>query len=267
MRIVPLFLLSLAFGASTVVAQTRSVYIEDLTWPEIRDAIAGGKTSAIIYAGSTEQNGAHMALGKHNVIAHYAAGRIAESLGNALVYPTLPFALAGDSNPKSGHMRFPGTVSLSSEVFLAVVRQVTLSAIAAGFKNVFLMGDHGGGQAELKLAAGGLDAQWRSTGTRIFYIPDLYVKSGEQINTYLVARGIRTGGHAGASDTSQVLFLDNDRKWIRRDQLGYKDAAQEAAMGIDGDPSKASAEMGRMFIDFKVTSAVEQIRRLLKEPR
>ena len=187
------------------------MYVEDLTWPEIRDAIGAGKTTAIISVESTEQNGAHMALGKHNFIAYHAAGRIAETLGNALVYPILPFALAGDASEKTGHMRFPGTVSLSSEVFLGVVRQMAMSAIAAGYKNIFLMCDHGGGQAELKLDDEGLDAQWRGKGTRVFYVPDLYVRSGEQTNTYLTAHGIRTGGHAGASDTSQVLFLDNIR--------------------------------------------------------
>lgn len=267
MRTVLLLFFSLAFTASTALAQPRSVYVEDLTWPEIRDAIGAGKTTAIIYVGSTEQNGAHMALGKHNFIAYHAAGRIAETLGNALVYPILPFALAGDASEKTGHMRFPGTVSLSSEVFLGVVRQVALSAIAAGFKNIFLMGDHGGGQAELKLAAEGLDAQWRGKGTRVFYVPDLYVRSGEQINTYLTAHSIRAGGHAGASDTSQVLFLDNAQKWIRRDKLAYRDTAQEAAMGVDGDPTKATAEMGQVFIGYKVTNAVEQIRMLLSQRR
>ena len=258
-----LLVLNLVLVASTALAQSRSVYIEDLTWPEIRDAIAAGRTTAIIYAGSTEQNGAHMVLGKHNFIAHYAAGRIAETLGNALVYPTLPFAVAGDPNQKTGHMRFAGTVSLASEVFLGVVRQVALSAIAAGFKNIFMMGDHGGGQAELKRAAEGLDAQWRPVRTRIYYVPDLYVKSGEQMDAYLTAHGIRAGAHADASDTSQLLFLDNEGKWIRRDKLVYRDAAEEAAMGINGDPAKATADMGRIFIEFKVTDAVEQIRKLL----
>src|SRR5262249_42965097 len=73
----------------------QSVYIEDLTWPEVKAAIAAGKTTAILYAGSTEQNGPHLALGKHNFVAHYAAGEIAKKLGNALVYPTMPFAPTG----------------------------------------------------------------------------------------------------------------------------------------------------------------------------
>jgi creatinine amidohydrolase len=128
-------------------------YIDNLTWPEVRDAIAAGRTTAIIYTGSTEQNGPHMALGKHNFIAHYVAGRIAQVLGDALVYPTFPFAPTGDPVAKTGHMRFPGSVSISPEVYLSVVRQVALSAIAAGFRYVFVMGDHGGGQGELGCAA------------------------------------------------------------------------------------------------------------------
>jgi len=61
------------------------------------------KATAIIYAGSTEQNGPHMALGKHNFIAHYAAGEIAKKLGNALAYPTMPFAPTGSRELRTGH--------------------------------------------------------------------------------------------------------------------------------------------------------------------
>src|SRR4030095_6241150 len=103
--------IALVFIASTVSAQTRSVFIEDLTSYEIRDAMAAGKTSAIVFAGGLEKTGPHMALAKHNVIARYAAGQIAVRLGNALVYPIVPFSPAGDPVAKTGHMRFPGTVS------------------------------------------------------------------------------------------------------------------------------------------------------------
>ena len=82
--------------ASIASAQTRTVFIEDMTSYEIRDAMAAGKTSAIIFAGGLEQNGPHMALVKHNVIARYVAGQIAERMGNALVYPIMPFSPAGD---------------------------------------------------------------------------------------------------------------------------------------------------------------------------
>ena len=156
--------------ASAASAQTRSVFIEELTWPEIREAQAAGKTSAIIVAGGIEQNGHHMALAKHNVIARYVGGQIAERLGNALVYPVVPFSMAGDPIEKTNHMRLPGTISLPSEVFLGVIRGVALSAISAGFKNVYVLGDHGGGQSELRLAAETLDADWRGKGVHVYYL-------------------------------------------------------------------------------------------------
>src|ERR1700686_2432820 len=93
--------LTVAFAALVLAAgplrAQRSVYIEDLTWPEVQQAIQSGKTNAIIYTGSTEQGGPHMAIGKHNFIARWAAGAIAIKLGDALVYPTLPFAPTGDA--------------------------------------------------------------------------------------------------------------------------------------------------------------------------
>ena len=87
--------------------QVSSVWIDDHTWPEVRDAIAAGKRTAIIYVGSSEQNGPHMVIGKHNFIAHALARRIAEELGDALVYPTLPYAVAGNAIARTGHMRSP----------------------------------------------------------------------------------------------------------------------------------------------------------------
>ena len=172
-------LLALATPAS---AQPGSVMIEDLTWPEIRSAIAAGKTTAIYYAGSTEQNGPHMATGKHNFIAQHVGRRVAEELGNALVYPVMPYAPTGDPVKKTGHMRFPGSVSLAPETFGGVAREVAESAISAGFRNIFLMGDHGGGQDVLKKVAAELDAQWSPKGIRIRHVPDLYYRSQEQID-------------------------------------------------------------------------------------
>ena len=218
------FLLLIAFAPALSCAQPSSLYIEDLTWPEVKAALAAGKTTAIYYAGSTEQNGPHMALGKHNFIARYAAGRIAEKLGNALVYPVLPFAPTGD------HMKFPGTVNLSDQTFGAVAREVAQSAIAAGFKHVVLMGDHGGGQDALRQVASALDGK----GARVHYIGDVYFKSQAE--------------HAGIEDTSELMFLDRDGKWIRRDQL---------------DSRQASAELGKRLLDRKVDNAVAQIRTLV----
>lgn len=252
---------ALLVAAVSASAQTRSVHIEDLTWMEIRDAQASGKTAAILYAGGTEQNGPHMSLAKHNLIARHVAGVIAERMGNALVYPVMPYSPAGDAAEKTGHMRFPGTVTLSSEVFLGVMRQVAQSAVAAGFKQVYLMGDHGGGQAELRLAAEGLDADARRKGARVFYV-DIATQPGQQINAYLKERKVAPGGHAGVGETAQVVALDTGGRHIRRDRYAAAAAGPEPAAGMMADVSPATAEMGKVFLDYKVTSALEQIKKL-----
>jgi creatinine amidohydrolase/Fe(II)-dependent formamide hydrolase-like protein len=261
-RITTIFLAALAFVASRLSAQ-RSVYIEDLTWPEVRQAIESGKTSAIIYAGSTEQNGPHMAIGKHNFIARWAAGAIAIKLGDALVYPTLPFAVTGDAVKKTAHMRFPGSVTLTPESFRSVVHDVTLSAIDAGFRNVFLMGDHGDGQDILSAVAKELDTQWKPNGVRVFYVPDLYFKAKAQARAYEASHGITTHDvHAGTDDTSELMALDRAHRWIRSDKLAPSEGARTAVTGVDGDPTKASAELGDIFLRYKVDGAVDQIRAL-----
>jgi creatinine amidohydrolase len=252
--------IALVFVASTVSAQTRSVFIEELTSYEIRDAMAAGKTSAILFAGGIEQNGPHMALVKHNLIARYAAGQIAERLGNALVFPIMPFSPAGDPVARTGHMRFPGTVSISSEVFLGVMRQAAQSAAAAGFRNIFLMGDHGGGQAELRVAAESVDADWRAKGVRVYYVSDVNTKAGQQINAYLKERNIVGGGHAAVAETAQVMFLDQGKTLVHADQFPVSAAGPEATTGVGGNPTPATAELGRQFLEFKITAAIDQIK-------
>jgi creatinine amidohydrolase len=240
--------------------QVPSVWIDDLTWPEVRDAIAAGKRTAIIYVGSSEQNGPHMVIGKHNFIAHALAQRIAEELGDALVYPTLPYAVAGNAFTRTGHMRFPGTVTLPPEVFLGVVRGVGQSALTAGFKVVALMGEHGGGQDELALAAKELDAQARPDGARVLFIGDLYAKSRTLMRDILAQRGLpSTDDHAGIPDTSSLLYLQTQGQWVRKDKIALADPKN----GVQGNPQFATAELGKIYLDMKVDLAVKQIRSLL----
>ena len=250
----------LSLATTAAFAEPESVFIENLTWPEVRDAIDNGKTTAIYFAGSTEQNGPHMALGKHNFIARYVAGRIAEELGNALVYPILPFAPTGDTARRTGHMRFPGSINITNATFTAVARDVAQSAIAAGFSNVVLMGEHGDGQKALGKVAKALDHQWGNKGVHVYYIPDVYYKTQDQVRAKLAERGIAMGRHAGIYDTSELLYLDSQQQWIRKDKL----ASGKKANGVDGDPKQASAELGKLFLDIKVSAAVAQIKSVLK---
>jgi creatinine amidohydrolase len=253
--------LALVLSAAIASAQTRSVYVEDLTWPELRDAIAAGTSSTIIMTGGIEQNGPHMAFIKHNLISRFAAAQIAQRLGNALVYTIVPFSMAGDPVTKTGHMRLPGTISLSSEVYVGLIRQIALSAVSAGFKNVFIMGEHGQGQNELKLAAESLDGEWRSKAVRVFFVSDFNAKANQLIDAYLKEQKLRPGGHAAVGETAQVMFLDEAHKWIRDDKLAVSKAGPTVDTGV-ADPSGATPELGKVLLDFKINAAVEQIRQL-----
>lgn len=142
-----MYLASHSAAQAASVPQPDSVFLEDLTWMEVRDAIAAGKTTVIIPTGGTEQNGPHMALGKHNYLVKYKAGEIARRLGNALVAPVVAYVPEGDINPPTGHMRFAGTITLPQEVFSKVLEYAARSFKQHGFLDIALVGDSGGNQA------------------------------------------------------------------------------------------------------------------------
>jgi creatinine amidohydrolase/Fe(II)-dependent formamide hydrolase-like protein len=119
------------------------VEIERMTHAEIYDAIhKQGKTTVLLYNGGTEQRGPHAVLGGHTFMARRTAEAIARQLGNALVAPVLAFSPAGSHlNPKT-----PGSVDVSPDLYVKINEAVVASMVTNGFRNVILMGDHGGGQ-------------------------------------------------------------------------------------------------------------------------
>ena len=229
-------------------------FIEEMTWPEISQAIAAGKTTALYYAGSTEQNGPHMVTGKHSLVARYVVDHIATNLGNALVYPVMPFAPTGDPLRKTEHMAYPGSVSVDEETFGAVARQLALSAVAAGFKCVVLMGDHGGGQAALSRVAESLTAGMGKPDVRIIYVPDVYERSNQMATDLLQRLGLPFGDHASIIDTSELLFVSPHS--VRKSLL----TSASPQNGSSGFAKYANAALGEQFIGFKVRTAVEKIR-------
>jgi len=164
-------------------------------------------------------------------------------------------------------MRYAGSVNLAEDTFGAVAHDVALSAISAGFKNVVLMCDHGGGaQSQLAKVAENMNREWAPMGIHVYYVPDLYYQEKEVMKEYMHNHGLPLDAHAGTDDTSELLYIDkmvNGRsaKWIRRDKL--VNSHEGDGTGVDGDQTKATLELGKMFTDAKVTFAVKQIRGLI----
>ena len=237
-----------------------SVHLEELTWTDVRDALRAGTTTVIIPVGGTEQNGPHMALGKHNVRVKALAGQVAAALGDALVAPVLAYVPEGAITPPSGHMRFPGTISISEAAFKGVLEGAARSLKQAGFTQVVLIGDHGGYQSLLEAVAARLNRDWSATPARAHFIADYYHATQALYLDALRAQGFKEaqiGTHAGLADTSLALAVEPGL--VRTDRLA---AAHEAgpANGVAGDPRVSSAALGRLGVELIVARTTAAIR-------
>ena len=238
-----------------------SVFIEDFTWTELRDAIAAGHRIAILPTGGFEQNGPHMAFGKHHEVVRYAAGEIAASLGNALVAPVIDYVPEGRIDPPEGHMRFPGTLGVSEATFEAMLRDAASSLAAAGFTLICLLGDHGGSQAVQQKLAEALSEAWRKRGVRVANLRRYYAANGQE--DWLKSQGFTAGEigvHAGLLDTAELMAVAPGL--VRADRLRPQ-AWPEGISGAAGDPSRATAAIGSRLMAFKIEAGIAEIRALV----
>jgi len=248
-----------------LAAPPDTVFLEELTWPELRALIEGGKTTIILPIGGTEQNGPHMALGKHNVRVRALSARIARELGNALVGPVMAYVPEGGISPPTGHMRFPGTITVPDDVFRRSLESAARSVRLHGFRDVVLLGDHGSTQAGEKAVASRLNREWASIPVRVHAIDAYYQAATAGFRDVLRARGYRPdelGEHAALPDTALTLAIEPGM--VRTD--APSDArVPGAGTGVDGDPRRASAELGRIGIDLIIERTVAAIRRSITQ--
>ena len=258
-RIVALLLFAL--WASPALAQAPdTVWLEELTWTELRDLVKAGKTTAIIPVGGVEQSGPDVALGKHDRRAKVLSERIARDLGNALVAPVISYVPEGGTNPPTSHMRFPGTLTIPADVFRKVVESAAASLKLAGFKDVVLVGEHGSYQSDLRAVAEYLNRSWAGTPVRAHFVPEYYHGATSDFTALLKARGYSAheiGTHAGVADTSLMLAVDP--RFVRAEGL-RSGANLDAADGVYGDPRRSSAELGQFAADAIVKNTVAVIR-------
>ena len=247
------------FLAEAAMAQTPdTVFMEKLTSPEIRDAIAAGKTTVIVPTGGTEQNGPHMALGKHNVRIASNADAIARRLGNALVAPVVPYTPEGNIDPPSGHMRFAGTINLPPAVFAAVLENIARSLKLHGVRDIVFIGDSGPNQKPQEDVAKKLNAEWASTNTRVHAVTGYYRADPAGEKAEMMKRGIKPeeiNNHADVRDTSEMLAVDPTM--VRMNRLENGDGKN----GVQGDPRHATAEIGRILNERNIVRTIDLIKK------
>ena len=244
-------------GAAAYAAPPPSVYLEQLTWPELRDQIQAGKTTILVPIGGTEQNGPQMALGKHNMRVHVLAAKIAQALGNALVAPVVAYVPEGDVDHPEGHLKFPGTITIPTGAFEQTLEYAAKSFKLAGFRHIVFLGDHGGYQQADEAVAQRLDREWAATPVRAYALTEYYRASEVEFGQLLKSKGYSAaeiGSHAGLLDTS--LMMATDSGLVRADLLGETKPGD----GVHGDPRHSSAALGRLGVDLIVTRTVEAIK-------
>jgi len=237
--------------------------------------------------GGTESRGPQNVNGGHTFMARATVAAIARRLGNAIAMPVLPYS------PNNASAELTGTIGLTPDLLSAVLERVSEQAIATGFRNVILMGDHGGGQpAAYARVAKALDdryadlakAEGRPQDVHVYYCDEVYAKAQADYEEMLESKGLPTSSHAGIQDTSEMMYLQGpSQAYTRLDLLpvavtvpgstggrgragaaqAERDAPRPVPSGVTGDGRQSSVELGKMAFDNKVDYAVRQIRQLL----
>jgi hypothetical protein len=271
------FVVAIATVPTSVAAQGRSgrdaprpieagesLWTEELTWMEMRDLIKAGKTTIIIGTGGVEQNGPYVAGGKHNYVLQTVLPYIARAIPNSLIAPVVKFVPEGRIEPTpSGHMSYPGTISVEQSTFEALLTDIARSYKAHGFTDIILIGDSGGNGRGMRAVADALNAKWASETARVHYLPEYYEEdrwSYDYLKTLgIVQRDSTPGRPADArTDTRNGMHDDiyyeaqiavQDPRHIRAEQR--QKAGQLTLHGVNLAPIENTIELGKKLAEYR----------------
>ncbi len=239
-----------------------TVWLEELTWMDVRDALKAGKTTVLIPTGGVEPNGPWLALGKHNYVLQVTCDAIARKLGNALCAPIVKLVPEGSIDPPRGMMDTSGTLSAREETFEAILTDMASSLKVHGFENIIFIGDSGGNQRGQQAVAQKLNAQWNGKPV-VAHIPEYYDNAA--IQKYLVQIGVTKANqpsdnvHDEPMYTFPMMVVDPATvRWAQRVKTG-----KATIDGVSIADKNKSLEIGRKIIDFHATNTVAAIKKAI----
>ena len=239
---------------------TRTVWLEEMTWMDVRDALAAGKTTIIIPTGGVEPNGPWLALGKHNYVLQANCEAIARTLGNALCAPIVKFVPEGGVEPVSGHMASPGTITMREGTFRALLTDIVTSLKVHGFTNIILIGDSGGNQGGQRAVADSLTAIWKGSPV-VAHVQEYYDYAG--VKEYMASKGVKEDKPEGMHDDPVIslnMFITNPAT-IRYDQR-----VKLGKAGINGTSlaNRAQAtKWAKEIVEYRATTTVAAIHKAI----
>jgi creatinine amidohydrolase len=239
-----------------------TVWLEELTWMDVRDALAAGKTTVVIPTGGVEPNGPWLALGKHNYVLQVTCDAIARKLGNALCAPIVKLVPEGGIDPPRGMMDTPGTLSAREETFEAILTDMASSLKVHGFEHIVFIGDSGGNQRGQQVVADRLNAQWKGKPL-VVHIPEYY--DNPSIQQYLVRIGVTKAGqpsdnvHDEPMYTFPMMLVDPQTvRWAQRVKIG-----KASIDSVSIANREEAIDIGRKIVDFHATATAALIRKAM----
>jgi creatinine amidohydrolase/Fe(II)-dependent formamide hydrolase-like protein len=237
-----------------------TVWLEEMTWMDVRDAMAGGKTTVIVSTGGHEPNGPWLALGKHNYVLHANCEAIARKMGNALCAPIIKHVPEGDIDPPTGHMTSPGTISLREETFRALLTDTAESLKAHGFKQIFFIGDSGGNQGGQRTVAETLNKKWAGA-TLIAHIQEYYDYAS--VAKFMEGHGIKETKPENMHDDPIItlnMFID-DPNSVRYD--ARVKAGKASINGVDVSNKAKNTEWAKQIVAFRADTTIAAINKAI----
>ncbi len=242
----------------------KTVYIEELTWPELNAKINKGFTTVIVPTGGTEQGGPYLALGKHNFIIKKTGQQIAFNVGHVLVAPLIAYVPEGEFAQPSGNLLYPGTLGVSNETFSKVLIDISVSLYLSGFKCIAFLGDHSQSIEIQSLVAKSLNEQWKSIGVRVINLDsynDVTLEDSVLIKAKIDPKD--WGQHAGIADTSELIAVRPNA--VRRQLLNQKSLSGFKDGGASGRAELSTSSMGSKMLELRQAAAAEQLKSFLLE--
>jgi len=237
-----------------------TVFLEDMTWMEVRDAMKAGKNTVIVATGGVEQNGPYLAANKHNVVLRATTDAIARKLGNALVGTIVPYVPEGDIDPPTEHMKYPSTISLPEDTYQRLLSDICACFRTHGFGHIVLIGDSGGNQKGMKAAADRLNAKWSDGKTRVHFIAEYY--NYPAVAKWLEEQGIKQepeGIHDDFAITAIMMTVDPASVRMKQRVAANKFRIN----GVDLAPAEKTIEWGKKIVDFRAVETVKAIRKAM----
>jgi creatinine amidohydrolase/Fe(II)-dependent formamide hydrolase-like protein len=239
-----------------------TVWIEEMTWMDVRDALAAGKTTVIISTGGIEPNGPWLALGKHNYVLRANCDAIARTLGDALCAPIIPLVPEGNHEPTSSHMSTVGTISMRQETFEAVLTDVAASFKAHGFEHIIFIGDSGGNQSGQQAVAETLNAAWNAS-PMVAHIPEYYDYA--RVTDYLVEQGVlpedRPSDGLHDDPVISMNMMMTDPESVR--YAARVEADKATINGVSLADLDRALEIGKMIVEFRASVTADAIRKAI----